>query len=301
MLKLVVDERAFNAVKYLCYKCGSGPVSSVRFGNQEDDSTAALLGWVCKQCREDMLNESADNVFFGDEGFLSLYDNVTVFDLNDLLRKLIKLNARLIAQGFHTRFRLVVDADRLEPPLIDVIIDDGGHPELNREVRDTERLVEEFCGHIESVRISHSKVNHFLKASDCVWHQFPTTDPLSRVPSRVNFLLNKPQKCKCGWILLDDPPSPHCLNPSCPSSRPLWVRCLDQNCGRICSTYDPAKRKCTYCEAEVKLIPEPDNVCKECLLGSCEFCEHPRSCACYAANPQDHIRARAALYGLEED
>src|SRR5208337_2067713 len=105
MRKLPINKPAFEAAqKYLCYKCGSTRVvSSATLSDPERNPNLEILGWVCKQCRDDMLSVSNEGkVVFGDEGFLD--DNLTFWDVKDVERKLDELNTRLEDQGFRTRF-----------------------------------------------------------------------------------------------------------------------------------------------------------------------------------------------------
>ena len=56
----------------------------------------------------------------------------------------------------------------------------------------------------------------------------------------------------------------------------------------------------------MKEVMGSDSTCKECSLGSCEYCRHwlilgVVRCACYESDPEGHIKAWERLMGLVID
>jgi len=58
----------------------------------------------------------------------------------DVDEKLEELNRQLGKSGFRTRFRIITDEFGW-----DVVVDDGGKPELVETVEEAENIVEELC------------------------------------------------------------------------------------------------------------------------------------------------------------
>jgi len=123
MLRFPVDERQMqNAKKNLCFKCGSAQVSfsliDLHRANEQDSMDLYLmdvLGWVCRQCYEDMLNDPNNDMFnsmaalevvcgqtvFLDDGSLTLHDLLEIRDRAEAFNKLLE------KEGSRTRFKLL--------------------------------------------------------------------------------------------------------------------------------------------------------------------------------------------------
>ncbi len=126
MLKLLVDEVALDGAREnLCYGCGSTRVvSSLTIVDPEQNPRLDLLGWVCKQCRDDMLGLGYE---FGDEGFLD--DNLIVYDHMEIdIEKVKEFNelfedkgcrAGLVLdhQDFYYRVEMILDDPPANSPL----------------------------------------------------------------------------------------------------------------------------------------------------------------------------------------
>jgi len=123
MLRFPVDERQMqNAKKKLCFKCGSAQVSfsliDLHRANEQDSMDPYLmdvLGWVCRQCYEDMLNDPNNDMFdsiaalevvcgqtvFLDDGALTLHDVLEIRDRAEAFNKLLE------KESSRTRFKLL--------------------------------------------------------------------------------------------------------------------------------------------------------------------------------------------------
>jgi hypothetical protein len=126
LLEFVVDEAALeDARDNLCFKCGSTRVvSSVTIVDPVRNPGLDTTGWVCKQCRNNMLRIAhKSKVMFGNEGFLD--DNLTLYDEKEIAKKIDEFNERFEDKGCHAglfydddsycRVQIIVDDDRPEP------------------------------------------------------------------------------------------------------------------------------------------------------------------------------------------
>ena len=141
MLTLPIDEGALdNAPWSLCLKCGSTRlVSSVTIDDPVQNPGRDISGWVCKQCRNDMLRLPPKGIImcFGDEGFQD--DNLTFYDEAEIIEKVSEFNEQFEDKG--CRARLLFDSSFYFH--VEVTVDDG-QPELADAVKEAENI-EKLC------------------------------------------------------------------------------------------------------------------------------------------------------------
>jgi methyl coenzyme M reductase subunit D len=97
-----------------------------------------FCGWVCKQCRDDMLSLGY-KVIFGDEGFVD--DNLTIYDSMEIGQKVNEFNELFEDKGCSAEFLYDDDSHYR----IEIIVDDG-QPELAAAVKAAESI-EKLCRH----------------------------------------------------------------------------------------------------------------------------------------------------------
>ena len=134
-MKLPVDRVALdNALGNVCFKCGSTRiVSSVTM-------CLDFCGWVCKQCRDDMLSLAYEGkVMFGDEGFMD--DNLTIYDSMEIGHKVNEFNELFEDKGCSAEFLYDNDSHYR----IEIIVDDS-QPELAAAVKAADSI-EKLCRH----------------------------------------------------------------------------------------------------------------------------------------------------------
>ena len=142
MLKLPVDKVALDeALEDVCFKCGSTRiVSSVTILDAVRNPRHRVGGWVCKQCRDDMLSLVYERkVRFGDEGFLD--DNLTRYDFEEIVEKVDEFNELFEDKGCSAQ--VLPDDDCY--CCIEIIVDDG-QPEPAAAVKAAESI-EKLCKH----------------------------------------------------------------------------------------------------------------------------------------------------------